>query len=216
MTTGWEKQWHDPKLVQLWASFPPVPEVVEMADDLQAEGRRHILDIGCGVGRHTLYLAARGFKVTAVDNAPTALKECRQRLDAAGFHAEIAEADMECLPYQAASFDGILSTNVIHHVRVTTLAKIIDDIYQMLKPGGFFVWVTPNPRHCDWGRGEEIEPGTWVDPTHEYGNPHHYCTETEVRGLLKAYEVLSLCESEREVEGRSYCHWRILARKYNR
>ena len=70
--TGWQKLWQDPQIAKLWSEFPPVPEVETMADLLEAEGGRRVLDIGCGMGRHTVYLAARGFEVTATDNAAAA------------------------------------------------------------------------------------------------------------------------------------------------
>jgi len=38
-----------------------------------------VLDIGCGAGRHTLYLQRQGFEVTAVDNSPKAIELCRLR-----------------------------------------------------------------------------------------------------------------------------------------
>jgi len=36
-----------------------------------------VLDIGCGVGRHSLYLQGRGFNVIGIDNSPLAIKICR-------------------------------------------------------------------------------------------------------------------------------------------
>lgn len=43
----------------------------------QVRGR--VLDIGCGAGRHALYLQSKGFDVTAIDNSPLAVKTCRLR-----------------------------------------------------------------------------------------------------------------------------------------
>lgn len=48
----------------------PDPLIVRVADQLPAG---HALDLACGAGRHALYLAARGWRVTAVDGAPAAL-----------------------------------------------------------------------------------------------------------------------------------------------
>ncbi len=42
-----------------------------------AQGR--ILDIGCGAGRHTLFLQGKGYEVVAIDNSPGAIKVCRRR-----------------------------------------------------------------------------------------------------------------------------------------
>lgn len=38
-----------------------------------------ILDIGCGAGRHSLYLQSKGFDVTGIDNSPGAIEVCRLR-----------------------------------------------------------------------------------------------------------------------------------------
>ena len=50
--SGWQGLWQKPEIAEQWAEFPPVNEVTAMADLLEAEGRRRVLDIGCGTGRH--------------------------------------------------------------------------------------------------------------------------------------------------------------------
>jgi cyclopropane fatty-acyl-phospholipid synthase-like methyltransferase len=221
--TGWDNLWQNEEIVQRWSEFPPLPEVVALADRLAASGGRRILDIGCGTGRHVLYLAGRGFAVTGTDNSPKAVSICRNRLTENGLESDIIEQDMVDMEFGERSFEGAISTHVIHHVTYATLKKIIDQITRYLAPGGYSAWTTPTPRHHDWGRGTEIEPGTWVDPELEGGIPHHYCTEEEVRALLQAYEIESL--EPREMRGASPAkpgatqaeesrwHWYVLARK---
>ncbi len=212
---GWHDLWQDPKVRARWEAMPPLPEVVDMADRLEAEGGRRLLDIGCGLGRHTVYLAARGFGVTATDNAPAALSACRANLEEAGLRGNVIETEMTDYPFPDSHFDGAIGSHVIHHTDRATLERILAEITRTLAPGGYFVWVTPTPRHKHCGRGTEIEPGTWIDPDHPEGPiPHHYSTEQEVRELLHAYEVLSIHEHEyREDDGNSRFHWRTLARK---
>jgi len=38
-----------------------------------------VLDVGCGAGRHVLYLQSKGFDVTGIDNSPGAVKVCKLR-----------------------------------------------------------------------------------------------------------------------------------------
>ena len=56
-------------------------------DDLEAEGKRSILEIGCGPGRDARSLQDKGFEVFAVDNAPTMVKLCREK----GVSAEVLD-----------------------------------------------------------------------------------------------------------------------------
>lgn len=219
--TAWEKLWRDPEMVKLWGGFPPLPQVVEMADRLEAEGgvgrprRATVLDIGCGLGRHTVYLAARGFEVTATDNAPTAIAACKENLAKAGFQANVVLAEMTDFPFPEGHFRGIVASHVIHHCYRAELEAIIGSITQKLAARGYLVWAMPSTRHCHCGKGTEVEPGTWVDPNHQEGPlPHHYCTEAEARELLRGYEILSLVEQETRVSDQgSHFHWRVLARK---
>ncbi|UCC67837.1 MAG: class I SAM-dependent methyltransferase, partial [Armatimonadota bacterium] len=176
--------------------------------------RRRVLDIGCGLGRHTLYLAARGFEVTATDDAPAALDACRKNLDELNLHAELLRLDMTAMAFPPGRFHGVVASNVIHHANLATLARIIRSITEMLAPAGLFIWVTPTPRHFAFGRGREIEPGTWIGSGAPDGDlPHHYSTEAEVRDLLHAYDILSMEERDYRDDQGTRFHWRVLARK---
>jgi SAM-dependent methyltransferase len=68
----------------------------------QARGR--ILDIGCGAGRHSLYLQSKGFDVTAIDSSPGAVRVCRLQGVKKVFVRQIEEVDK----FGAGSFDTIL------------------------------------------------------------------------------------------------------------
>ncbi len=124
--TGWQKLWQDPEVARKWAEFPPDAEVVAMADRLEAEGRKRILDVGCGVGRHTVYLAARGFEVTATDDAPAAIEDCKKNLTQAGLTANVVEADMSDLPFADSCFDGAIASHVIRHAGTRRPRKVMD------------------------------------------------------------------------------------------
>lgn len=67
-----------------------------------AEGR--VLDVGCGAGRHALYLQEKGFDVTGIDNSPGAIEVCRRRGLKKAEVLGIEEADR--LPEK--SFDTII------------------------------------------------------------------------------------------------------------
>jgi SAM-dependent methyltransferase len=68
----------------------------------RAKGR--VLDVGCGAARHSLYLQQKGFRVTAIDNSPGAIKVCKLRGLKSALVRSIADVDA----FEPNSFDTIL------------------------------------------------------------------------------------------------------------
>ena len=62
-----------------------------------------VLDIGCGAGRHSLYLKARGFDVSCIDNSPLAVKVCKLR----GLR-KVKLMSLEHINFAPDTFDTIL------------------------------------------------------------------------------------------------------------
>jgi SAM-dependent methyltransferase len=74
------------------ANDEPHPLVVEFASKLKP-GRA--LDVACGAGRHAIWLAERGWRVTAVDNSRAAIEILRQRASEKGLVIDSRIADLE-------------------------------------------------------------------------------------------------------------------------
>src|SRR6266487_3391407 len=70
----------------------PHPLVVHFASRCAAG---QALDIACGAGRHAIWLAEHGWKVTAVDNSSVAIDILRQRATAKGVMVDSRVADLE-------------------------------------------------------------------------------------------------------------------------
>jgi SAM-dependent methyltransferase len=97
----WDLRWTD-KL--LHAHGEPSTVVLEALEDLEP-GRA--LDLACGNGRHALWLAERGWHVTAVDFSTEALRQARER--ASEVHlVEWVEADLAAYEPPADAFDLVL------------------------------------------------------------------------------------------------------------
>lgn len=102
-----------------------------MPTDLRGQ---NVLEIGCGMGLHSLELARRGASLHAIDITDTAIEMTRARMKEFGIGAEIRLADAEALPYENETFDFVWSWGVIHHSARTT--RIIREIARVLKPNG--------------------------------------------------------------------------------
>ncbi|MGE0884037.1 MAG: methyltransferase domain-containing protein [Blastocatellales bacterium] len=87
----WDVKWAERQSIQE-PNEQPHPLVVEFAGKLNP-GRA--LDVACGVGRHALYLAERGWQVTAVDSSIVAIEILANRACELGIQIDARIADLE-------------------------------------------------------------------------------------------------------------------------
>ena len=85
---GWDERYRSGE----HSNDAPHPLVVEYAATL-TPGRA--LDLACGAGRHALYLAERGWQVTAVDSSQVAIEILRERARKRGIEVDARIADLE-------------------------------------------------------------------------------------------------------------------------
>lgn len=152
-----------------------------------------MLDLGCGSGRHVVFLARQGFDVLGIDNSPTALRLSRQWLLQEGLDARLVLADMRRpLPLHSGTCDAVLSTQVIHHALLAIVQGTARELSRVLRPGGLlFLSVPLNPDPEDVF--EAIEPGTIVPTTGpEKGLPHHFFVPDELCSLFPDFTILEL------------------------
>lgn len=105
--------------------------------DLQREGT--YLDVACGTGNYTAYLAGTGGLWHGVDQSVQMLDKAREKSDRVRWH----QADVAALPFDDASFDGAICTLAIHYFRPPDTA--FAEIRRVLKNSGAFVIFTSTP-----------------------------------------------------------------------
>lgn len=177
--------------------FPePRPQVVKFTEQLIARKLSSVLDLGCGNGRHLLYMAKKGLRLTGMDNAPTALQLTRRWLDQEGMDASLVLTDMRVsLPFASVSFDVVLSTQVIHHALLATVIGTAREIDRIIRPGGMILISVPARRAImeDASAHNMIEPNTFIPADGpEKGLPHHLFTPEEFRQIFPGFQVLDL------------------------
>jgi len=99
-----------------------------------------VLDLGCGVGRHTIELARRGFRVTAVDRTASYLERAREAAAAEGIAIEFVQEDMRRFR-RDAEFDAAINlyTTFGYFEDPDDDRHVADNICHSLKPGGGLV-----------------------------------------------------------------------------
>ncbi len=115
------------------------------------------LDLGCGEGVNSTYLAKMGFSVVGIDFIPAALTAARLEAERAGVDVEFVQADV--LEYQSAEpFDLVVDSGCLHHISKRKHEHYRRRLYEWLAPGGSFVlvhfssrpavgWVPKGPNH---------------------------------------------------------------------
>ena len=188
------------------------PDVRNMALMLIEQGARRALDLGCGVGRHSLLLSSLGFEVLALDGSPAGVDYTRRVTREAGYDLDIRIGPMTDLPYEPESFDYVLAWNVIYHGDENVVRRCIEEIYRVLRPKGLFQGTMLSKRNSRYGRGREIAPNTFIHADEsDKRHPHYYCSAKELIHLFESFEIWSLNDREHKRAG-SY-HWSLTAER---
>lgn len=110
-----------------------------------------LLDVCCGSGHLTRELAARGYRVTGIDNSPGLLTFARREVPAARF----VQADVRNFRLDQ-TFDGALSTfdSMNHLLTIEDLAAAFASVHAALEPGTRFVFDmnTAEAYSMDWAQ----------------------------------------------------------------
>ena len=112
------------------ASDLPSEWVERWAHDIAPRGA--VLDLACGSGRHTRFLAALGFQVCAVDRDPQALDALG---GVAGVTVRLADLESGPWPLDGLQFVGIVVTNYLHR-------PLFPRILDALAPDGVLIYET--------------------------------------------------------------------------
>lgn len=113
-------------------------EVEQIAALVEAPAKASVLDLCCGVGRHSMAFARRGHEVTAVDRTRAYLARARE--GAAGLPVEFVRSDMREFR-RDATFDLAVSlfTSFGYFDEPDDDARVLRNVVASLRPGGAFV-----------------------------------------------------------------------------
>jgi SAM-dependent methyltransferase len=97
------------------------------------------LELGCGTGADAIYLAGRGFEVTAVDISPIAIERARVRAEQEGGLVRFVQADVLEFGRTAGQFDLVYDAGFYHFIRQQALENFLEMLWQVTRPGSFYL-----------------------------------------------------------------------------
>jgi cyclopropane fatty-acyl-phospholipid synthase-like methyltransferase len=143
---------------------------------------QRVLDIACGEGRNSVWLAQRGCRVLGIDVSPLALKKARRLADDNGVEAEFRQADVRQWPWHADELDAVVSI-FIQFAAPGERAGLFEAIQRALKPGGVLVLQGYTPKQLEYKTGGPPQAA-------------HMYTEGMLREAFAGMELLHLREHE--------------------
>jgi tellurite methyltransferase len=98
----------------------------------------HLLDIGCGEGKDSIFFARNGYHVSAFDAAETGIKKAQDISSKLGLQIDFQVADInEYRPLQ--EFDVIFSSGVLQYLKPNLRKPFVDSLKKETKVGGVHV-----------------------------------------------------------------------------
>ncbi|MBN8562225.1 MAG: methyltransferase domain-containing protein [Leptolyngbya sp. UWPOB_LEPTO1] len=120
------------------AQIDLIEELLKWAGITKAE---KILDVGCGIGGSSLYLAEKfGAEATGITLSPVQANRAKERSRVAQISANFQVADALNMPFEDNSFDLVWSLESGEHM--PDKQKFLAECYRVLKPGGTFIMAT--------------------------------------------------------------------------
>jgi SAM-dependent methyltransferase len=121
-----------------WDAQLPPPEVEALVGTLDA-GRA--LDLGCGYGRTSIYLAQHGWQVDGVDFVPQAIAEAKRRAAEAGVAQQIRfwQGSVAELGFLNGRYDLAIDIGCMHVLSPPLQLAYRDELLRLLRPGAAYL-----------------------------------------------------------------------------
>jgi len=192
------------------SGFPPITAAMPWADRTEAEvdraimmlrpeGGERVLDLACGIGRHSLELRRRGFEVVGVDISPDLLEMAEREAEAQSLEVTFMQADLRELDLHD-EFDLVLSLNdgaVGYFETDEENRRTFEVIAQALRDGGGHLMQLPNVLHAE----KNLPLKSWIvgESTLELSDHHWNAEDRYIEGSTVPIRIGEIFEKYEEI-----------------
>jgi SAM-dependent methyltransferase len=187
----WDQIYRNYPLNELgWELGKPRPILVEYVEKkLIRKGKA--LDICCGAGTNTVYLAQNGFNVTGIDISPTAITYAKAKAARAHVNIRLLVQDFLKLPFNDGEFDFVHDMGCFHHVKPENQSTYIEGVHRVLKTGGTYMLTCFSYRNgLGWNHFTKPRLVALFSPYFELGTFKHYPSVEGDGAIRYFYTVL--------------------------
>lgn len=173
----WDQRFAEPGYI-----FGTAPNAfLEGRSGLFRPGMR-VLDVACGEGRNSTWLAGLGCEVEGFDVSPLALQKAEQLAEDLGVSVRLERADIREWEWIPESFDAVVCI-FIQFAAPEDRARLFEGFHATLKPGGFVLMQGYTPRQLELGTGGPRDRA-------------HLYTHELLERAFAAFDILHLEEHE--------------------
>jgi cyclopropane fatty-acyl-phospholipid synthase-like methyltransferase len=141
-----------------------------------------VLDVACGEGRNSVWLASLGCNVLGVDVSPLALEKARRLAAERGVAVTWSEMDIRTWQWERSRFDAVVCI-FIQFAEPAQRARLFDGFKATLKPGGLLVLQGYTPKQVEYKTGGPPQAS-------------HMYTAAMLQDAFTDFEILHLREHE--------------------
>jgi len=187
---GWERIYRQQGDLQ----FDVLPKITRASKLFKKRRYEKVLDLGCGTGKHSIFLAQKGFEVYATDMSRTGIEIAKKKAESLELtNIHFKQHDMIMVPFTSNFFNVVICIWTIYHGTLDRIQETVNEIHRVLEPGGMVLTDFLSIEDITYGLGREIEKNTFLgEKALEEDIPHHYSTREELEQLFSKFRRLDI------------------------
>lgn len=150
-----KKDLYETRYSRTWEIDEPADHVVDFARTLKNKAGL-ILDVGCGAGRNSFFLAKEGFHLIGLDISLSASRLASERNQREKTQCMFVMGTFLHLPFSEERLDAAFSSYAIENVSLEQIKKALSEMKRVVKKGGVMHITLHSPKHWRFGQGKKI------------------------------------------------------------
>lgn len=183
----WEKANQEPWL-------KPTDDCFYLSSKWLEKGYTKLVDLGAGLGRHSVYFAKQGFEVDALDVSEYALDHISEWAEKDSVEVNTILCDiMGTLPYPDQSVDCVFAYHAISHTDTAGIKNLISELERVIKPGGEIYTSLCSKEGWEFSKAgyEIIDQNTVLvdEDGPEKNVPHFFANRDDILKLFQNFNI---------------------------